>query len=1285
MAPMPKRETRPKATKGTGGSPEPASSVRASAPRKPATTTKPSKPPGRRTPATRASALQASPATAPDVVVGIVASAGGLDAFKRFFQAMPAQSGIAFVLVPHLHPLRPSLMPELIGRQTPMPVVEARDGVPLEANHVYVIAPNSSLALAQQCLQVTSPPASVGATPIDEFLCSLAADLQEKAIGIVLSGTGSHGTLGLKAIKAHGGVAIVQEPSTAEYRGMPESALAAGLADYVLPVADMPAALINYVRHLLGAPDAPQLVATEAATIASLQATLRSRSAFDFRAYRQPMLLRRVRRRMGLCQVDRLADYAKLLREHPEEVDRLCRDLLISVTSFFRDPEMFRVLEAELPALLRRRAPDSPLRVWVPGCATGEEAYSIAMLLLEALARAGGGGAVQVFASDLDASALATARKGVYADALLADIPLERARRFFARADDNHSQVTRELREAVVFAPHNLLADPPFSRLDLVSCRNLLIYLGPEAQARAVRMLRAALNPDGLLVLGPSEGVGRLTELFAPVSAKWRIFRRVAAAGERRALSPAAPGGATTAWTRGRADAATDTPLGELAQQMLLRDFGPAAVVVNARNEALHFSGPSELYLRQPTGAPTRDVLALVRNGLRARLRTALQTCLREKVPVSVTSGRVRRHGRDLAVRITVQPLPRAATREPLLLATFEDERPLRRAPVRHRAAAEATVDQLEYDLKSSREDLQGTIEELEHANEQLKTSHEEVMSMNEELQSANEELETSKEELQSLNEELSTVNNQLRDKVDELESSQSDLANLLTSADVATLFLGADRRIRRFTPAATRLFNLIAGDTGRPLGDITLRFADPALADDVAQVLATLTPRQAEVRTDDGHWYLRRVSPYRAADERVEGVVLSFSDIDPVKRAEEQLRSLNESLEHRVAERTRQLEEEARRREHAETDLRRERDFVATVLDTTTSLIVVIDRDSRIVRFNHACEEASGYIEKEVEGRVFWELGLVPDEEIAGVRAVGDGSLDGADVLGFENHWRHRDGSLRLFRWTNAPLRDAAGVVRYVVASAIDITERRAAEVREREQQEALAHMHRVHMAGELAALLAHEINQPLTAIASYSEAGLRGTASGARDGERQRSLFQRISEQALRAGRVIQDLRAFLAKRSATIAAFDVAETMRRARELAAPYARDHGVRIELELGGAPRALADAIQVEQIIVSLIRNAIESIDGAGMAPGRVTLRLAEREGSAEITVEDSGPGVHPDDVERLFEPFFTTKPEGMGMGLRISRTLAMANDGRLWAEPKAPGGAFHLTLPLAP
>jgi signal transduction histidine kinase len=298
----------------------------------------------------------------------------------------------------------------------------------------------------------------------------------------------------------------------------------------------------------------------------------------------------------------------------------------------------------------------------------------------------------------------------------------------------------------------------------------------------------------------------------------------------------------------------------------------------------------------------------------------------------------------------------------------------------------------------------------------------------------------------------------------------------------------------------------------------------------------------------------------------------------------------------------------------------------------------------------------------------VFWDLGLVPDEEIAGVRAVADGSLGGADVLGFENHWRHRDGSLRLFRWTNAPLRDAAGVVRYVVASAIDITERRAAEVREREQQEALAHMHRVHMAGELAALLAHEINQPLTAIASYSEAGLRGTASGARD-----------------AGRVIQDLRAFLAKRSATIAAFDVAETMRRARELAAPYARDHGVRIELELGGAPRALADAIQVEQIIVSLIRNAIESIDGAGMASGCVTLRLAEREGSAEITVEDSGPGVHPDDVERLFEPFFTTKPEGMGMGLRISRTLAMANDGRLWAEPKAPGGAFHLTLPLAP
>ena len=856
----------------------------------------------------------------------MVASAGGLDAFKRFFQAMPPASGIAFVLIPHLDPRRESLMAELLAKQTAMPVAEATEGVSIEPDHVYVLPPNKYLTVREGELHLSGPVERTGPqTSIDSFLRSLAEDQQEKAICIVLSGTGSHGSLGLKAIKAGGGMAMVQDPVTAEYDRMPQSAIATGLADYVLPAERMPEALVKYVQHFFAGAGAGPEAGSAPDDITQILALLRARSKFDFRSYRSRMLVRRIRRRMGLAQIDALGEYLELLRQRPEEVKQLSKDLLISVTSFFRDPEMYQVLEAQaIPELLRGKPADALLRVWVPGCATGEEAYSIAMVLIEQIAAAQVSCALQVFATDVDADALEVARRGVYPDTVATDVSPERIARFFGKADEHSFQVSKQLRETVLFAQQDLLSDAPFSRLDLVSCRNLLIYLEQEVQLKVLLLLHFALNDGGLLVLGPSETVGHDVGLFEPLSKKWRIYRRSGAQRRERVDFPIA-GSARRAGPPVGVVRERRVPLVELTQQALLDQYAPAAVVIDHNYEVLYFHGPTSLYLQQPAGTPTHELIALAAPGLRSRIRAVVHKAMREEQPISMGGAHTRRSGRYVAVRVSARPLHAPPSASGLVLVTFEDEAPPQEgaAGSQFEHADESLARQMEYELKTTREELQSTIEELESSNEELKASNEEVMSMNEELQSANEELETSKEELQSLNEELSTVNSQLQDKVVELESASDDMANLLNSADIPTVFLGADLRIKRFTPAATRLFNLIVSDVGRPIGDLTARCADPALQADMAAVLQDLSPRETEVLSEDGRWYIRRILPYRTRDNRIEGLVVAFNEVTQVKQGEQALRQLAGELEQRVADRTEQLQCEIRERMRAEEEAR--------------------------------------------------------------------------------------------------------------------------------------------------------------------------------------------------------------------------------------------------------------------------------------------------------------------------------------------------------------------------
>ena len=596
-------------------------------------------------------------------VAGICASAGGLDAFKRFFGAMPADSGVAFVLIPHLDPNHESLMVELLTRCTKMPVVEATEGSAVEANCVSILPPNQYMTIADGVLHLTGPVERGGLqTSIDLFLRSLAEDKKEKGICIILSGTGSHGSLGLKAVKAADGMAMVQDPSTAEYPSMPLCAIATGLADYVLPVEKMPEALTKYIQHsYVNDSKAGAEAIEDSDQLHQVMALLRARTKFDFRCYRKRLLVRRIERRMSLGHVNALADYLVFLRGHPDEVKRLFRDLLISVTNFFRDPDAFRSLETEVLApLIDAKPPDAALRIWSAGCATGEEAYSLAMMVIEQLGAGQKLCRPQIFASDVDENALEVARQGIYPESIAADVSSERLTRFCTRVDDVAYRVSKQLRESVVFARQNVITDAPFSKLDLIVCRNLLIYLEPEVQKKVIALLHFALNDGGYLFLGPSETVGRNIDLFEPVSKKWRVFRRTGPARPERVEIPiaAALDPLMAARRLPSPSAARPVRYVDLMQRLLVDEFAPAAVLINSKFEILCYSGPTDRYLAFAPGEPTQDLMTLLREGLRAKLRSALRQGPRDNLPVTLADAKVKRNGDYHAVTVTIHPVP---------------------------------------------------------------------------------------------------------------------------------------------------------------------------------------------------------------------------------------------------------------------------------------------------------------------------------------------------------------------------------------------------------------------------------------------------------------------------------------------------------------------------------------------------------------------------------------------------------------------------------------------------
>ncbi len=845
------------------------------------------------------------PATPPDssvkplAVVGVGASAGGLKALTSLLGAVEETSGLAFVVIQHRTPNNEQLLADLLAKSTRLPVRTAEDGVLLEPDHVYIAPAGLLSTLENGRLRVEKPAMpSEAALPIDLFFRSLATDQQEKAIGVVLSGTGADGTNGLRSIKESGGLVVVQDPATAEFDGMPTSAIATGMADYVLAPERIPGALIAFARqpYLRGVVETGESGSDGAGADPALDGILGLLGAHtnrDHHAYKTRTLVRRIERRMGIRQIADMAAYRAFLDGNPAEIENLSRDILISVTRFFRDAPAFELLAQEVLApLVRDRQGAQPIRAWVPACATGEEAYSIAMLLMEACAQAGKPSDIRVFGSDVDSRALTAARNGLYPDSISADVSAARLDRFFTKTESGY-RVAKPLRDAVTFAQHDLLKDPPFSNLDLVSCRNVLIYIEPDAQKRIFGLFHFGLAPDGCLFLGTAEAVDSRSDLFAPLSKKWRLYRRIGPErGGRRAPMASASTALTSTAPAAESDAGVATRVNrpsEILRQALLLEYAPAAVLIDQRNRIQYLFGPTSDFLDLPTGEPPWDLTAMTRGDLRAKLRGGVAQAVASHSRVRIAGVRHKRHGASVFVTITVIPVRFLKTGNELLLVTFTNDESGAAVPTVVPAAIDsATAEQIDYELRVTRQELHDTLEELGSANEALRVAQEENLSISEEYQSTNEELETSKEELQSLNEELSTLNSQLHEKVDELEVSSNDLTNLLSSTDIATVFLSPDLRIKRFTPTATRLFTVLPQDIGRPITDLSRRFTDPGLVADIQSVLASLTASEREVTVEGADrdvTFLRRIQPYRTEDGRVEGVVLTFSDVTPLKR----------------------------------------------------------------------------------------------------------------------------------------------------------------------------------------------------------------------------------------------------------------------------------------------------------------------------------------------------------------------------------------------------------------
>ncbi len=952
----------------------------------------------------------------PFPIAGIGASAGGLEALEQFLGNVPENSGIAFVVIQHLDPTHKGIMTELLQRTTPMKVVQVKDRMRVKPDCVYLIPPNRDMSILHGVLHLFEPAAPRGLRlPLDFFFRSLAEDRRERSIGVILSGMGSDGTLGLRAIKEKGGLVVVQDPATAKFDSMPRCAIGTGLIDVIEPVEELPAKIVSFLQH-------PAVIATsagtaEVATRSSLEKILillREQTGHDFSAYKKNTLYRRIERRMSIHKIEKIVGYVRYLQKNPGERELLFKELLIGVTSFFRDPQEWEVLKNQaISPLIASRPSNYTMRAWVPGCSTGEEAYSLAMIFREAMDNAEGrkNVALQIFATDLDTDAIDKARQGYFSENIAADVTPERLNRFFVREEGGY-RVNKETREMVIFASQNIIMDPPFTKLDILSCRNLLIYLTPEMQKKLIPLFHYSLNPDGILFLGNAETIGSFTDLFTPIEGKYRIFRRLLTSLPVRPVEfPASFAAQKVETIKGAVPAAPAINLQVVAEQLILQRFAPSAVLVNDKGDILFISGRTGKYLEPAAGRANWNIFAMAREGLRYRLTSIFQQAVGDRGTATVRGVELKDNGETKSVDLSVEFLNEPESLHGMVMVVFRespvDQKQGKRKAEKSESPEPARIAELERQLHQLRRELQLTHEEMQTSQEELKATNEELQSTNEELQSTNEELTTSKEELQSLNEELQTVNAEQSSKMEELSRTNSDMKNLLNSTDIATVFLDNDLQVRRFTSGADKIFKLRFGDVGRPLSDITSELVYEDLERDAVEVLRTLVFCEKHVATRNGNWYRVRIMPYRTQEDKIDGLVITFVDVTDAKKVEEELSSCVEGL--------------------------------SSLIDFAPGMIVSLSPEGNVLDFNREAERIFGRNREQSQGRNFFEL-FMPKacrEEVATemLRALKEGR-----VGGLETKVVSADGE-RVIRWSVSRFLDSAGESAGIVAIGIEIT----------------------------------------------------------------------------------------------------------------------------------------------------------------------------------------------------------------------------------------------------
>lgn len=889
-------------------------------------------------------------------VVGIGGSAGSFQALEQFFRNTPSNIGMAFIVVLHLDPTRKGVMPELLQRFTKMKVVEAADGQIIQKNNVYIIPPAKDISILNGRLLLLEPSKPRGMRmPIDFFFQSLGQDQGERSVAIILSGMGSDGELGLKVVKEYLGLAIVQDPGSTEFSSMPQASISTGFVDYVLLPEDMPEKLISYFHHPVIKNDESEGLTDLKTQNALLKIfmLLRTHTGHDFSLYKRSTINRRIDRRIAVHQLKDFSEYVNYLRENPHEIDVLFKELLIGVTKFFRDPEAFDKLEESLLAILRKKSPDEPVRIWIAGCSTGEEAYSIAIVAIECLEKlkAKNPYKIQIFATDLDPSAIDKARAGIYLDNISGDVSLKRLERYFIH-QNNHYIVKKEVRERIIFAQHNIIKDSPFTKLDLLCCRNLLIYLNSELQRKLIPLFHYSLNKGGLLFLGNSETVGPFSDLFNPISTHFRIFNSKDAISFPKMDYP---------FAMARPDFPSvvsvqphETPrlsrntLPDIFQNILLEKYTPPSLIMNEKGDVLYVNGNLNKFVEIGTGEPQMNIHKIAKTGIRYELSNLISKSSANKATQVREGLNLKINGVDHLVKITCTYLREPAQLEGLIMLVFEDLGIKKQLKLRKTKGAgtkeEEIILELEKDLAHTRQQLETTIQQMETSYEELKSTNEELQSTNEELQSTNEESITSKEEMQSLNEELMTINVQYQAKSEELAIANNDIKNLMDSMEIATVFLNNDLVIKRYTPKAAEIIRLIPSDVGRPLSHLSSTLEYKHLEKDLKEVISKLSSKEVSVSTTRGKWYSLRITPYRTNDNFIEGVVLTFIDISALKELENKL---NEALE-----------------------------YSEGIVNSISDSLVVMDRDFKVVSVNHAFKKNFRLSAEQVKGYSLFKLG---------------------------------------------------------------------------------------------------------------------------------------------------------------------------------------------------------------------------------------------------------------------------------------------------------------------